>query len=169
MSEDLKILQSFADTIEAIIKDELKKIGLGDKYPSGGPVKITNSLGVSAELYKIVVEINDYYIWIVRGRRPLKDNPTAGKPPLDSIQDWVSRRKFQFTDSKGKFLSFKKTAQIVQQIVWVKGVKPRDFLTPARFRIIDAYAKKLADPIFFNLFQKIAKDIPTKVIPILTN
>jgi hypothetical protein len=163
-----EILQDFADQVEAIIKDELRKIGLPEKYPSGQPVKLTNSVNGVADMFKILVEINDYYIWVVRGRRPRAQNPSGKPPPFSKIREWVGRRKFQFSDKRGRLLSFDRTAWIVRAAVWKNGVKGRDFITPANRRIVEAYGERLADPLFLSIVNSICKNIPVQIVPILT-
>ena len=44
MKTPLDILNEFAFEVEEIVKDELTKIGLPEKYPSSQPVKLTNSV-----------------------------------------------------------------------------------------------------------------------------
>ena len=52
------------------------------------------------------------------------------RPPLKPIQDWVSKRKFQFKDRKtGKFMSFKSTAYLVAGGILKNGIKPSLFFT----------------------------------------
>ena len=87
MKTPLDILNEFAFEVEEIVKDELTKIGLPEKYPSLQPVKLTNSVkGTTNDMFEVILEINDYYIWIVRGRRPLSQNPGAKPPPFKAIR-----------------------------------------------------------------------------------
>lgn len=52
------------------------------------------------------------------------------RPPLKPIQDWVSKRRFQFKDRKtGKFMSFKSTAYLVAGGILKNGIKPSLFFT----------------------------------------
>jgi len=52
------------------------------------------------------------------------------RPPLKPIQDWVSKRRFQFRDrSTGKFMSFKSTAYLVAGGILKNGIKPSLFFT----------------------------------------
>ncbi len=169
MSTPENVLNDFALEVESIVKDELLKIGLPEKYPSLQPVKLTNSVKVGVtDIFEIILEINDYYIWVVRGRRPLAQNPSAKPPPFKAIREWVGRRKFQFSDKRGRLFSFDRTAWIVRRSVWVNGVKPRDFITPAMDRICKAYAAKLADPLFAAIVNTLDRDNPVPIIPILT-
>ena len=47
----------------------------------------------------------------------------------DSIQEWVKRRRFQFRDKKGKFMSYQSTAFLITRSIWNKGLKPSLFFT----------------------------------------
>jgi len=52
------------------------------------------------------------------------------RPPLKPIQDWVTKRRFQFRDrSTGKFMSFKSTAYLVAGGILKNGIKPSLFFT----------------------------------------
>jgi hypothetical protein len=52
------------------------------------------------------------------------------RPPLKPIQDWVSKRRFQFKDKKtGKFMSYKSTAYLVAGGILKNGIKPSLFFT----------------------------------------
>ena len=169
MKTPLDILNEFAFEVEEIVKDELTKIGLPEKYPSLQPVKLTNSVkGTTNDMFEVILEINDYYVWIVRGRRPLAQNPAAKPPPFKAIREWIGRRKFQFADKRGRLFSYDRTAWIVRRAVWVNGVKPRDFITPALDRICKAYAARLADPLFASIINTLDRENPVPIIPILT-
>lgn len=164
-----EIMQLFADEAAEIVREELAKIGLPKKYPSGSKVRVWNSVdGFTNEFLQVIIEINDYAEWIIKGRRPLKENPGAKPPPFKAIRDWVGRRKFQFQDKRGRLLSFDRTAWAVRRIVWVKGVKGRDFATPAIDRICKLYINKLSDPLFKSVVDIIALNEPIKVIPLFT-
>jgi hypothetical protein len=52
------------------------------------------------------------------------------RPPLKPIQDWVTKRRFQFKDKKtGKFMSYKSTAYLVAGGILKNGIKPSLFFT----------------------------------------
>lgn len=52
------------------------------------------------------------------------------RPPLKPIQDWVSKRRFQFKNKKtGKFMSYKSTAYLVAGGILKNGIKPSLFFT----------------------------------------
>jgi hypothetical protein len=52
------------------------------------------------------------------------------RPPLKPIQDWVTKRRFQFKYRKtGKFMSYKSTAYLVAGGILKNGIKPSLFFT----------------------------------------
>jgi hypothetical protein len=52
------------------------------------------------------------------------------RPPLKPIQDWLTKRRFQFKDKKtGKFMSYKSTAYLVAGGILKNGIKPSLFFT----------------------------------------
>lgn len=52
------------------------------------------------------------------------------RPPLKPIQDWVTKRRFQFRNREtGKFMSFKSTAYLVAGGILKNGIKPSLFFT----------------------------------------
>jgi len=57
-------------------------------------------------------------------------NYKSKRPPLKPIQDWVTRRRFQFRNREtGKFMSFKSTAYLVAGGILKNGIKPSLFFT----------------------------------------
>lgn len=52
-----------------------------------------------------------------------------GKGLSQSIKEWVRKRRFQFRDKKGKFLSYNSTAFLISRSIWNKGLKPSLFFT----------------------------------------
>ena len=170
MKTPLDILNEFAFEVEEIVKDELTKIGLPEKYPSLQPVKLTNSVkGKVNDFFGVSFEINDYYVWLVRGRRSRAENPSAKPPPFKSIREWVGRRKFQFSDEKGRLMSYDQTAGMIRNSIWTRGQKPRDFVTPSIKRIGELYEKKLADNLFRSIINNLDRDFVIPIIPILTD
>jgi hypothetical protein len=63
----------------------------------------------------------EYGEWVDKGRK-------AGKmPPFGAIYAWTARRRLQFKDNKGKFLSYAETARKVMIKIKAKGIEPSNF------------------------------------------
>jgi hypothetical protein len=55
---------------------------------------------------------------------------SSKRPPLKPIQDWVTKRRFQFRNREsGKFMSFKSTAYLIAGGILKNGIKPSLFFT----------------------------------------
>ena len=65
--------------------------------------------------------MEEYGEWVDKGRK-------AGKmPPFGAIYAWTARRRLQFKDNKGKFLSYAETARKVMIKIKAKGIEPSEF------------------------------------------
>lgn len=47
----------------------------------------------------------------------------------EAIEKWVEKRRFQFKDKRGKFMSYKSTAFVITKSIYSKGLKPTLFFT----------------------------------------
>lgn len=54
---------------------------------------------------------------------------TDKRPPRKTLEEWVSKRRFQFRDDKGRFMSYKTMAFLIQRSIYEKGIKPSLFFT----------------------------------------
>ena len=54
---------------------------------------------------------------------------TTKMPPRQTLEDWISKRRFQFRDKKGKFMSYKSMSFLIQKSIFEKGIKPSLFFT----------------------------------------
>ena len=77
------------------------------------------------------------------------------------INQWVQRKKFQFRDKQGKFLSYEQTARTIIRSIWNKGIKPSMFFT----KPFEKYYKKLPKQVtekyaldMVNLFNTITDE-----------
>ena len=102
--------------------------------------KLYNSLDkeieVSANSFRMAFLMEDYGAYQdkgVSGTQKKYDTPFSYKskrPPLKPIQDWVTKRRFQFRDKKsGKFMSYKSTAFLITRGIFKNGIKPSLFFT----------------------------------------
>lgn len=127
-----------------------------------GDVKVSkNSLSLS-----FVME--DYGIYQdkgVSGTKKKYDTPysyTTKRPPAKSLEDWISKRGFQFRDKKGKFISYKSMSYIISNSIFEKGIKPSLFFTKPfekAFKnlpneLVEAYGLDVEDFLAFTLNNK---------------
>ena len=55
---------------------------------------------------------------------------SSKRPPLKPIEDWVTKKRFQFRNKEsGKFMSFKSTAYLIAGGILKNGIKPSLFFT----------------------------------------
>lgn len=77
----------------------------------------------------------------------------------NSILKWVTRKRFQFQDKKGRFMSYESTAYMITRSIYLTGLKPTKFLTrPFELAferlpkdIVKAYALEQMDFLKFSL------------------
>ncbi len=127
-----------------------------------GDVKVSkNSLSLS-----FVME--DYGIFQdkgVSGTKKKYNTPysyTTKRPPAKSLEDWISKRGFQFRDKKGKFMSYKSMSYIISNSIFEKGIKPSLFFTKPfekAFKnlpneLVEAYGLDVEDFLAFTLNNK---------------
>jgi hypothetical protein len=102
--------------------------------------KLYNSLDreleVSANSFRLAFLMEDYGQFQdkgVSGTKRKYDTPFSYKnkrPPLKPIQDWVTKRRFQFRNKEsGKFMSYKSTAYLIAGGILKNGIKPSLFFT----------------------------------------
>lgn len=147
------------------IREELRKT-----YPSKGYNGQTkNGRGnkiVTGELYNnisyrvfeddngvadsIVVEMEDYYVWVNQGRRP------GSFPPVNVIRQWVLDRPVNFRPINGKIPSLETKTYLIGRSIAEKGIYRTNFLNKARVAALDEaieimgdeYADKLEEILF---------------------
>ena len=54
---------------------------------------------------------------------------TSKRPPRKTLEEWISKRRFQFRDNKGRFMSYKSMSFLIQRSIFEKGIKPSLFFT----------------------------------------
>ena len=102
--------------------------------------KLYNSLDkeieVGANSFRMAFLMEDYGAYQdkgVSGTQKKYDTPFSYKskrPPLKPIQDWVTKRRFQFRNREtGKFMSYKSTAFLITKGIFKNGIKPSLFFT----------------------------------------
>lgn len=129
-----KYLNEFAKYVIQQSRSNLTKQGKNvDK-------KLYNSLDkqieVSANSFRLSFLMENYGEFQdkgVSGTKKKYNTPFSYKskrPPLKPIEDWVTKRRFQFKNKEsGKFMSFKSTAYLIAGGILKNGIKPSLFFT----------------------------------------
>ena len=77
---------------------------------------------------------------------PFKFGTGTGKSGglTSGIKGWVKRKRFQFRDEKGKFLSFESTSFLIIRSIWNKGLETTNFFT----KPFEQAFKRLPDEVY---------------------
>lgn len=96
---------------------------------------IDGDVKVSANSISLSFYMEDYGIFQdkgVSGTKKKYNTPfsyTSKRPPRKTLEEWISKRRFQFRDKKGKFMSYKSMSFLIQRSIFEKGIKPSLFFT----------------------------------------
>jgi len=131
-------LDKFGKYIVQQSRSNLSKKGKKDKgslYKS-----ISYDLEVGKRSFSLSFSMEDYGTFVDKGVKGVKSSSKAPNSPYkfgtgtgkkggltDGINGWVKRKRFQFKDKKGKFLSYESTAFIVRRSIWFTGLKTTNF------------------------------------------
>jgi hypothetical protein len=128
-----------------------KKKDTGSLYKS-----IKYDLEVNKNSFSLSFKMEDYGKFIDKGVKGVKSSSKAPNSPYkfgtgtgrkggltEGIDKWVQRKRFQFRDKTGKFLSYKSTAFLVRRSIWFTGLKTTNFFT----RPFELAFKKLPDDL----------------------
>ena len=79
---------------------------------------------------------------------------TTKRPPLKPIQDWVTKRRFQFKNKEsGKFMSYKSTAYLIAGGILKNGIKPSLFFTKPFEKAFERLPDELVEAYGLDLEQ----------------
>ena len=133
-----------------------------------GDVKVMPN---SIAMYFEMEEYGAYQDQGVRGKRssakapdsPFKFGSGKGKKGglTEAIEKWVQRRRIQFKNDNGKFMSYKSTALVITKSIYSKGIKPSLFFTKpfeAAYKnlpeeLIEIYGLE-ASKLFFDIIKQ---------------
>lgn len=143
--ETEKALNTFA---KYVIQQSRSNLTKGRKpYGSYNDTKaLYNSLGydlnVSPNSFSLSINMEDYGAFQDQGVKGKTSSAKAPKSPFkfgsgtgrkggltQGINKWVKRKRFQFRDKKGRFLSYDSTAFLITRSIYNKGIKPSMFFT----------------------------------------
>jgi len=112
-----------------------KKNDRGNLYKS-----ISYDLKVSKNSFELSFSMEDYGRFVDKGVRGVNSSTKAPNSPYKfgsgsgakggltkGIDAWVQRKRFQFKDNKGKFLSYQSTAFIIRRSIWFTGIRTTNF------------------------------------------
>lgn len=101
--------------------------------------KLYNSLDgevkVNPNSFNLSFSMEEYGIYQdkgVSGTKKKYNTPfsyTTKFPPAKSLEEWISKRRFQFRNKKGQFMSYKSMSFLIQRSIFQKGIKPSLFFT----------------------------------------
>lgn len=167
-----KALERFRDHI---VNQAKRNLTQGDKNVSKklhqsikGEVKaMPNSIG----MYFSMEEYGAYQDQGVKGKRssakapksPFKFGTGTGKKGglTEGMKKWVQRRRIQFKNKEGKFMSYDSTAWVMTKSIYAKGIKPSLFFTKpfeAAYKnlpkeLIESYGLE-ASKLFFEFIKQ---------------
>ena len=76
------------------------------------------------------------------------------RPPLKPIEDWVTKKRFQFRNKEsGKFMSFKSTAYLISGGILKNGIKPSLFFTKPFEKAFERMPDELAEAYGLDVEQ----------------
>jgi hypothetical protein len=146
----LEALEKFRDYVIAEAKSNLRKKDVtGDLSKS-----LAAEIKVMPNSIRFFFEMEEYGFYQDQGVRGIKSgrslsgfkfgSGTGKKGGLtEGIQKWVKRRRIQFRDKGGRYLSSNATAMLITRSIWRKGIKPSLFFT----RPFEAAFKNLPDEL----------------------
>jgi hypothetical protein len=112
-----------------------KKKDRGNLYKSIG-----YDVKVSKNSFELSFTMEDYGKFVDKGVKGVNSSAKAPNSPYKfgtgsgakggltkGIDAWVQRKRFQFKDKKGKFLSYQSTAFIIRRSIWFTGLRTTNF------------------------------------------
>lgn len=84
---------------------------------------------------------------------------TNRKPPFDSVFDWVKSRNIMFRDARGRFITQRSTAFIIQNSIFEKGLEARPFIEPNLDKNLDGLANLTSEEITKAVLEEISKKL----------
>jgi hypothetical protein len=90
--------------------------------------------------FELTISMADYGKFVDKGVKGVSSSAKAPNSPYkfgtgsgrkggltEGINGWVQRKRFQFKDKKGRFLSYESTAFIVRRSIWFTGLRTTNF------------------------------------------
>ncbi len=136
------ILQAFAQYVVDASKDNLAKDkkGGGDLYNS-----ISYTFDKSKDLFLLDFLMEDYGTFVDKGVKGKTSTYPETQSALskyqygsgnfpkgglrDGIRGWLKKKRFQFRDKKGRFMSYESMTYLISRSIYNKGLKANLFFT----------------------------------------
>ncbi len=152
MGEVKDILDAFGENVVNQAKKNLNKKDTGALEKS-----ISYTAKESKNSIEFSINMESYGVFVDKGVKGVTSSAKAPTSPFKfgtgtgkkgglrtAIDGWVKRKKIQFRDPNGKFMSYKSTASIITRSIWHKGLETTNFMT--------------------NAFESEFKELPDKII-----
>ena len=153
-----KYLNDFA---KYVIQQSRSNLSKGNKNVNKNLYNSLDSqIEVSANSFRLSFLMENYGEFQdkgVSGTKKKYDTPfayTTKRPPLKPIQDWVTKRRFQFKNKEsGKFMSYKSTAYLIAGGILKNGIKPSLFFTKPFEKAFERLPDELVEAYGLDLEQ----------------
>lgn len=153
-----KYLNDFA---KYVIQQSRSNLSKGNKNVNKNLYNSLDSqIEVSANSFRLSFLMENYGEFQdkgVSGTKKKYDTPfayTTKRPPLKPIQDWVTKRRFQFKNKEsGKFMSYKSTAYLIAGGILKNGIKPSLFFTKPFEKAFERLPDELLEAYGLDLEQ----------------
>ena len=133
-----------------VVQQSRSRLSKGKKNVNGKLYKsIDGEVEVNPNSFSLSFSMEDYGVYQdkgVSGTKKKYNTPfsyTSKRPPRKTLEEWISKRRFQFRDKKGKFMSYQSMSFLIQRSIFEKGIKPSLFFT----KPFEQGFKKLPDEI----------------------
>jgi hypothetical protein len=156
-----------------IVQQSRSNLSKAKKKDRGALYKSINyNLEVGKRSFALSFSMEDYGKFVDKGVKGVSSSSKAPNSPYkfgtgsgrkggltDGINGWVKRKRFQFRDKKGKFLSYESTAFIVRRSIWFTGLRTTNFFErpfelafkKLPYELIKAYGLTVENLLKFSL------------------
>ena len=138
-----KVLKDFNKEVIKQARANLTRKGKRDRGTLYKDMKSEVSVGKNSFYSNISFgSASEYWDFIDKGVKGVSSSSKAPNSPYKfgtgtgarggltrGIDGWVRRKRFQFKDKQGKFLSYESTAFIVRRAIWNKGLETTNFIS----------------------------------------
>lgn len=161
MEDARKAIDELAQMVKREILRRIKQYGVNRRTGSNTLVgsELEKSIEVRVSVDKFVVQIADYFEYVVRGWKRTGRYPGTMSKFVENLTDWVRRKGIRFAG--------KTENQVVWAIlksIWMRGIEPRPFLNwddsedPALIiPFLDQYFDNWSDALWNRITEEIDK------------